>query len=70
MDDRDLEKALAAVVPEAPRESIGKRMAKWLLAALAAVAAAALVVTIIETHKLPPNPPQKKPVPVQIVPAK
>ena len=70
MDDHDLKRALDAEVPSPPRESIGMRLVKWSVAAVLAVGTAALIVTIIETHKLPPNPPQKKPVSVQIIPAK
>lgn len=49
-----------------------ERLAKWLLGAAGAVGAAALVVYLIESHRLPPAvekaPP--KPVTVTIVPVK
>jgi hypothetical protein len=47
------------------------RLAKWLAGAAGAVCAAALVIYLIESHRLPPD--QQKPVPkpltVTIVPA-
>jgi len=47
------------------------RLAKWLLGAAGAVGAAALVVYLIESHRLPPAAVEKtppKPVTVTIVP--
>ena len=48
------------------------RWMKWLLGVLFAVGAMLLIVYTIESHRLPPNPPvpAKKPVPVQIIPAR
>jgi len=47
-------------------------IAKWVVAAAAAVGAAASVVYLIESHRMPPHPvkPAQKPVTVQILPAK
>jgi hypothetical protein len=47
------------------------RLAKWLVGAAAAVCAAALVVYLIESHRLPPTQvkPVAKPLTVTIVPA-
>lgn len=52
-------------------EALRKRLLKWLAGALCAVAAASVIVLVIESHRLPPNVPQRaaKPVVIQIVPA-
>ena len=46
-------------------------IARWALGAAGAVGAAALVVYLIESHRMPPQPvkPAAKPVTVQILPA-
>jgi hypothetical protein len=48
------------------------RWMKWLLGVLFAVGSMLLIVYTIESHRLPPTtpPPAKKPVPVQIIPAR
>jgi uncharacterized membrane protein len=48
------------------------RWMKWLLGVVFAVGAMLLIVYTIESHRLPPTPPApaKKPVPVQIIPAR
>jgi len=49
------------------------RWMKWLLGVLFAVGAMLLIVYTIESHRLPPTAapaPAKKPVPVQIIPAR
>ena len=48
------------------------RWMKWLLGVVFAVAAMLLIVYTIESHRLPPSTPApaKKPVPVQIIPAR
>jgi uncharacterized membrane protein len=48
------------------------RWMKWALGVLFAVGAMLLIVYTIESHRLPANLPQveKKPVPVQIIPAR
>ena len=50
----------------------GRILAKWLAGALCAVAAAATIVWVIESHRLPKEIPRRadKPVTVTIVPAK
>ena len=53
-------------------KALRKRLPVWIAGVLCAIAAAALIVWVIETHRLPPEnarPVTKKPVPVQIVPA-
>ncbi len=52
------------------RAALRRRLLKWIAGALCAVAAAALIVLVIEAHRLPPNVPQRaaKPVEVTIVP--
>jgi hypothetical protein len=47
-------------------------IAKWVIAAAAAVGAAASVVYLIESHRLPAQPvtPVQKPVTVEILPAR
>lgn len=47
-----------------------KRLPKWIAGIICAIAAAALIVWVIEAHRLPPQMPRPavKPVPVQIVP--
>ena len=51
---------------------LGSRWLKWVLGVAFAVAAMLLIVYTIESHRLPPSipAPVKKPVPVQIVPAR
>jgi len=80
MDDsaKDLARKVNAVIGEyqdGPRD----RMARWRgivltwgVGALLAVIAAATIVLIIESHRLPKEVPKRvaKPVPVQIVPEK
>ena len=48
------------------------RWLKWVLGVAFAVAAMLLIVYTIESHRLPPTTPasEKKPVPVQIIPAR
>jgi hypothetical protein len=48
------------------------RWIKWALGVVLAVAMMLLIVYTIESHRLPPNPvpPARKPVPVQIIPAR
>jgi hypothetical protein len=48
------------------------RWLKWVLGVVFAVAAMLLIVYTIESHRLPANMPrvEKKPVPVQILPAR
>lgn len=49
------------------------RWMKWLLGVAFAIAAMLLIVYTIESHRLPPTtlpPAMKKPVPVQIIPAR
>ena len=72
--DPEVKKQLDAVVgdrfepPRRPRETL----VKWILTALLAVAAAAAVMTILHTHLMQAQtaPGPKRPVPVQIVPAR
>lgn len=51
--------------------ALRRRLFKWIAGALCAVAAAALIVFIIESHRLPPKVPPRaaKPVVIQIVPS-
>jgi hypothetical protein len=80
MDDstKDLVRKVDAVIgdyregPRDPRERWRGIVLTWGVAALLAVIAAATIVLIIESHRLPKEMPKRavKPVPVQIVPAK
>jgi hypothetical protein len=46
------------------------RWRKWALGVVFAIAAVLLIVYTIESHRLPTVTPTKKPVPVQILPAR
>ena len=72
--DDEVAKQLDAVVGDSydPPRRWGVTLAKWAIAALLAIGAAAIVVATLHTHivqaqKAPPPP---RPVPVQIIPAK
>ena len=52
------------------REWLKSRWIKWLFGVAFAIAAMLLIVYTIESHRLPPIMPAKKPVPVQIIPAR
>ena len=71
MDERDelLKRRLDEVVGTRFREA---GLLKWILGAFFAIAAAVLVVVLIESHRLPPaaQMPAPKPVTVTIVPAR
>ena len=72
--DPEVKKQLDKVVgesfdpPRRPRDVL----LKWVLAALLAVGAAAIVMTILHTHltQAQTAPAPKRPVPIQIVPAR
>ena len=51
--------------------SLRNRLLKWIAGALCAVVAVAVIVFVIESHRLPPDVPPRvaKPVVIQIVPA-
>jgi len=49
---------------------IRSRWLKWVLGIVFAVAAMLLIVYTIESHRMPPVTPAKKPVPVQIIPVR
>lgn len=78
--EREIRQRLDEVVGtdfDAPRARtfaswIRSRWVKWALGVLFAVAAPLLIVYTIESHRLPPVMPQpaKKPVTVQIIPAR
>ena len=46
------------------------RWLKWILGIVAAIAVPILIVYTIESHRLPPSPPEKKAVPVLIIPSR
>ena len=46
------------------------RWMKWALGVIFAVAAMLLIVYTIESHRMPTTIPAKKPIPVQIIPAR
>ena len=77
--EREIRQKLDEVVGtdfDAPRGGLGEwlrtRWIKWLLGALFGVFAMLLVFYTIESHRLPPvqPAPAKKPIPVQIIPAR
>ena len=72
--DREVKKQLDAVVGERfePPRRRRETLIKWVLAALLAVGAAAAVMAILHTHVMQAQtaPGPKRPVPVQIVPAR
>ncbi|HUL96111.1 MAG TPA: hypothetical protein VLT89_08875 [Usitatibacter sp.] len=80
MDDleREIARRLEAVAGsryEEDKDALRRwrnRFVKWIVAAVAAVGAAALVFYTLESHRLPPTLPKPKdsPVTVTIVPAK
>jgi hypothetical protein len=69
---RKLDQVVGKRFEEGGRGRMRAKLAKWTIGALCAVAAAALVIAVIETHRLPREMPQRaaKPVTVTIVPAK
>jgi len=72
--DPEVKKQLDAVVGESyePPRRWGASFAKWAIVAALAVGAAAVVVSILHTHvvKAQKAAAAKRPVPVQIIPAK
>lgn len=72
--EEDIKRQLDAVVGESfePPRRWGATVAKWLVAAILAIAAAAAVVGILDAHvmKAQKDAAKKRPVPVYIVPAK
>ena len=70
----EIRKQLDAVVGDSyePPRRWGATIARWLLAAVLAIAAAAVVVGILDIHvtKAQKEAAKKRPVPVYIVPAK
>ena len=74
--DDEVKKQLDAVVGESyePPRRWRASLAKWLAAAILAVAASAAIVAVLHTHVMQaqtaPAPKRPMPVPVQIVPAK
>ena len=72
--DDEVKRQLDAVVGESytPPRRWKATAAKWIAAAILAVAASAAIVAILHTHVMQAQtaPPAKRPVPVQIIPAK
>ena len=72
--DREVKKQLDAVVGERfePPRRRRETLVKWVVAALLAIGAAAIVMAILHTHVMQAQtaPGPKRPVPVQIVPAR
>ena len=72
--DDAVKKQLDAVVGERfdPPRRRRETLLKWVLAALLAIGAAAVVMTILHTHLMQAQtaPAPKRPVPVQIVPTR
>ena len=72
--DPEVKKQLDKVVGESfdPPRRPRDMLLKWLLVALLAVGAAAIVMTILHTHlkQAQTAPAPKRPVPIQIVPAR
>ena len=72
--EEEIKRQLDAVVGESyePPRRWGATLAKWLVAAILAIAAAALVVGILDAHvmKAQKDAAKKRPVPVFIVPPK
>ena len=72
--DDDVKKQLDAVVGDRYEQPSSKRdtLVKWIVAALLAVGAAALVMSVLHTHLMQAQtaPAPKRPVPVQILPAR
>ena len=71
----DVEKELDRVVGQAydplrAKGALRRRLLKWALGAVAALAVPAAIIAVIESHRLPPDPPRKPPVPVTIVPGR
>ena len=68
-----IDKKLDEVVGKRYYETrVRERVVKWMAGAACAIGAAALVVWMIESHRLPPEnarPVAKKPVMIQILPA-
>ena len=71
---QEIKRQLDAVVGESyePPRRWKATLAKWLVAAILAVATSALVVGILDTHvmKAQKDAAQKRPIPVHIIPAK
>ena len=72
--DDEVAKQLNAVVGESydPPRRWSASVAKWVIAAILAIGAAAAVVAILHTHLVQAQkaPPPPRPVPIQIIPAK
>jgi hypothetical protein len=76
--DEDVKRKVDAVIgtyEDGPKDAVAKlrnRVPTRIAAALLAVTAVAIIVLIIESHRLPKDMPRPKakPVPVQIVPAR
>ena len=68
---KELDKVIGTAYDSlAEKGALKRRLAKWVAGTLFAILAACAIIFVIETHRLPPNPPQPavKPVPIQIVP--